>query len=146
MTPKTTFSCAAPDSSPFLSNGWGADELLACGLPDWKLLGKLVVTLGIKVALLVNVVTVVFLVRTDAVVVTSHRLALWLKEHTISGAALTLDLHSFTILSSPSPQHFEHGRQLPLVSKYLANHKIILLLYILTVEEKQKCSKLNSNQ
>ena len=140
-TTKTTLSLSpvAPES-PIFWDSWGINGL-GCGLPDWNLVGK-PVTIVAKVALLLDVENVMSLENPVADVVISHRLALWLKEHTMSDVAPTLDLHSSTNWSSPSPQHFEHGRQLPLASKYLANHKIKLSWTLFTGDRSRlkKCS------
>ena len=65
-----------------------------------------------------SVISVDFVVATVGVVLSiSQRLLLWLNMHTFSDAAPNLDLHSFSTLSLPSPQHFEHGKQKPLSSK-----------------------------
>ena len=53
-------------------------------------------TIVAKVALLLDVENVMSLENPVADVVISHRLALWLKEHTMSDVAPTLDLHSST--------------------------------------------------
>ena len=79
------------------------------------------VTFGVEVAL--RVISVGLEVAAVGVVLLSQRLPLWLKEHTFSDVAPNLDLHSFSTLSLPSPQHFEHGKQTPLSSKYLSNNR-----------------------